>query len=93
WWGTLISGTPAEGHLALFVDGELLWETHVAIPGKADAYRVVIDSPLAAPAGAEVIFHLHNHGYNSWNFAGVELLDPASPEANPEEDSEASQDP
>ncbi len=76
WWQTLIAAEAAEGHLALFVDGELLWEEWVQIPGDADVREVVFESPLAAPAGAEVIFHLHNHGYNSWTFAGLELLDP-----------------
>jgi hypothetical protein len=75
WWQTLIAGKPAEGHLALFVDDELLWETHVAIPGEADLRQLEFESPIAAEAGSTLTFHLHNHGYNSWTFGNLELLD------------------
>lgn len=75
WWQTLIAGEPAEGHLALLVDDELLWETRVAIPGEADLEQIEFVSPIAAEAGDVLTFHLHNHGYNSWTFGGLELLD------------------
>ncbi len=76
WWQTLIADPPAEGHLALLVDEQLLWETHVAIPGKADLQQIEFNSPIAAEAGDSLTFHLHNHGYNSWTLGGLELLDP-----------------
>jgi hypothetical protein len=75
WWQTLIAGEPAEGHLALLIDDELLWETHVAIPGEAELRRIEFESPIAAEAGETLTFHLHNHGYNSWTFGSLELLD------------------
>jgi hypothetical protein len=75
WWQTLIADEPAEGHLALLVDDELLWEVHVAIPGEADSRQIEFVSPIAAEAGDVLTFHLHNHGYNSWTFGGLELRD------------------
>ena len=72
WWATLLAKTPATAHLALLVDGALLWETHVDIPGSADARVFELASPIAADAGALVTFHLHNHGQNTWTLAGVE---------------------
>lgn len=75
WWQTLIAEAPAEAHLALLADGELLWETHVAIPGPAEAQQMEFVSPIAAEAGAALTFHLHNHGYNSWTLGSLELLD------------------
>jgi hypothetical protein len=75
WWQPLIAAEPAQGHLALLVDDELLWETHVAIPGEADLRQIEFESPLAAEAGDRLTFHLHNHGYNSWTFANLELLE------------------
>ncbi|MFV8750391.1 hypothetical protein ACNOYE_07555 [Nannocystaceae bacterium ST9] len=75
WWQTLIAGEPAEGHLALLVDDELLWETHVAIPGEAELRQVEFTSPITVEPGATLTFHLHNHGYNSWTLGGLELLD------------------
>ena len=68
WWQALASVEPAEGHLAIFVDGEPLWEEHVPIPGPAATRNLEFPSPLGAPAGATLTFHLHNHGYNTWHF-------------------------
>lgn len=75
WWAALLAPEPAAGHLALLVDGELLWETWVEIPAKADARRFEFASPISAEPGARVIFHLHNHGQNTWTLATVERLE------------------
>lgn len=77
WWAALVSPEPVEGHLALLVDGELVWEQHVAIPGPAAAHDVTLASPVSAPAGATVTFHLHNHGSNTWNLNEFALQAPA----------------
>lgn len=74
WWQTLASVEPAQGHLALLVDGELLWEELVPIPGPADARNLEFPSPLGAPAGATLTLHLHNHGYNAWHFHELSVL-------------------
>jgi hypothetical protein len=74
WWQALASVDPAEGHLAIFVDGELLWEEHVPIPGPADIRSLEFESPLDAPAGATLTLHLHNHGYNTWHFHELSTL-------------------
>jgi hypothetical protein len=75
WWQGLIAPEPAIGHLALLIDGELIWELEVEIPGLADARSIVFASPIAADRGASVIFHLHNHGANSWTLAELARLD------------------
>ena len=62
----LVAPEPASAHLAILVEGELLWEQQIQIPGDAQVYTEVFESPLSAPAGAEVVFHLHNHGQNTW---------------------------
>lgn len=67
WWQALASPEPVDGHLALLVGDELVWEEHVAIPGPAAAHDVTLASPVSAPAGTTVTFHLHNHGSNTWN--------------------------
>jgi len=68
WWQALASVDPAEGHLAIFVDGELVWEELVPIPGPAATRNLEFPSPVGAPAGATLTLHLHNHGYNTWHF-------------------------
>jgi hypothetical protein len=84
WWQTLVSPAPVEGHLALFVGDALVWEEHVAIPGPAAARDVDLVSPVSAPAGTPVTFHLHNHGSNTWNLNEFALQAPAA-RAQPEE--------
>lgn len=74
WWQTLASVEPAAGHLAIFVDDELLWEELVAIPGPADTRTLELDSPVEAPVGATLTLHLHNHGYNTWHFHELSVL-------------------
>ena len=63
---------PAEGHVALAVDGVTLWERTVAIPSDPCSYTDVFESPLTAAAGATLQLHLHNHGANTWNVFRVE---------------------
>jgi len=75
WWATLASTEPASGHLALLVDGEVLWEEEVEIPGPADVRSLELESPLSAEAGHELVFHLHNHGYNNWSFGRLDVLE------------------
>lgn len=74
WWQALASLEPAEGHVAVLVDGEPLWEEHVPIPGPADVRSIEIPSPLSAPAGATLTLHLHNHGTNTWHFHDLAVL-------------------
>jgi hypothetical protein len=78
WWQTLVTPEPVDGHLALFVGGELVWEERVAIPGPADLREVELASPVSAPAGTMVGFHLHNHGSNTWNLNELALQAPAA---------------
>ena len=74
WWAALLAPEPAAGHLALLIEGELLWDTWIEIPAKADARTIEFTSPITAEPGARVTFHLHNHGQNTWTLASVERL-------------------
>jgi len=62
----LLAPEKAEAHAALLIDGQVVWEKFIEIPGKAAVYEQEFISPIAAPAGAEVMLHLHNHGQNTW---------------------------
>lgn len=79
WWQNLIALEPATGHLALSIDGELLWELEVEIPGASDAREFEFPSPVSAEAGATVNFHLHNHGQNTWTLAELARVELAAP--------------
>jgi hypothetical protein len=63
----------AVGHAALAVDGVVLWERSVRIPGPANAYDDEVMAPRAIVAGERVVFHLHNHGANTWRLGDVSV--------------------
>ena len=76
----LVAPEPAQGHLQLSVDGELVWDYLVDIPsdpelGKtpADFVSETFPAPFSAPAGSEVLFHVHNHGQNTWALRKLEV--------------------
>lgn len=73
WHQLLDAPERAEGHAALLVDGEVVWEVTVPIPSFADAHpgEWVVDRPLEE--GTMLGFHLHNHGDNSWSLGAVEI--------------------
>jgi hypothetical protein len=62
----LVAPEPALAHVAILVDGQLLWEQEIAVPGDAAVYDVEFPSPISAELGSQVVFHLHNHGQNTW---------------------------
>lgn len=68
WWATLASVEPAQAHLAVFIDDTPIWEHHVPIPSDAESITAEFPSPIDADVGQPLTFHLHNHGYNTWNF-------------------------
>jgi hypothetical protein len=69
----LDAAEPAEGHVAILVDDELVWEAHVEIPSEANVLEARVIAPRAWPAGATVGLHLHNHGYNAWTVLEVSV--------------------
>jgi hypothetical protein len=74
WHSSLVSDLPAEGHLALAVDGATLYERHVPIPSGYLAYTEQAEVDFEADAGAPLGLHLHNHGANTWNVLRVTRL-------------------
>jgi len=73
WWQRLASDVPAVGHISVVVGDTVIWQEDVAIPGSADARDVEIAAPRAFASGEPVTLHLHNHGYNTWQFADLSV--------------------
>ncbi len=65
--GSLNSSVEGEAHVALMLGEVLVWEQHIAIPGGSDVYSTELPAEVDAPTGTQAVFHLHNHGNNSWN--------------------------
>ena len=65
----LFSDPPGQGMMAIHVNEEKIWSVDVAIPGEADVYPEVFDEYPALSKGDRILFHVRNHGANSWKFA------------------------
>ena len=67
WHGPLVSASPAEGLMALSLGQELIWSRALLIPSEAQSWREVFESPVDAREGEALLFHVSNHGANSYN--------------------------
>ena len=56
WWQTLIADPPAEGHLALVVDEQLLWETSYFRVQYLEGHRRISTEATAGATRSRVIF-------------------------------------
>jgi hypothetical protein len=72
WHSTLVSEEDGQGHVALFVGDDLLFERYVDIPSDPMAYTERVTVGASADEGAIVTLHLHNHGANDWNVLRIE---------------------
>jgi len=73
WHQVLHAPAAAVGHAALAIDGEVVWERAVPIPNVGAVWRDETTAPRRFDAGEAIIFHLHNHGANSWNLGAVHI--------------------
>jgi hypothetical protein len=76
WWATLASDAPARAELELRIGETTLWTLGVDIPGEADVADPIIVIDREFLSGAPVYFHLHNHGYNTWNINRIDWRAP-----------------
>ncbi len=64
---------PAEAHLALAIDGHVVWDERVPVPSPATPYTVTTIADFDAEPDAPVTLHLHNHGLNTYRLIDVRL--------------------
>lgn len=80
WHFALDAPTRGEAHVAVALDGEVIWQRWVVVPAAEGALLLdTVVAPRTLPAGAPLVFHLHNHGANTWNLLDVV----ASPDPEP----------
>lgn len=70
----LFSDPEATGYIAVQIGDTLVWEQTVAIPGDADVYANTFDMYPEIDEETPILFHVHNHGANSWKLAHVRLV-------------------
>ena len=66
WHNLLISNPPAEGMISIQIADQVLWSQRLSIPSPAEVWTVEISSPQDFKVGEQVIFHVRNHGANSY---------------------------
>lgn len=67
-------GEAGEALVEMHMGGEMLWQKTFAIPSTGGFIIQNVTPPRAFSAGEQVLFHLHNHGANTWNLASVSIL-------------------
>jgi hypothetical protein len=70
----LVAPEPAVAHVAISIDGQVLWEREIAIPGDVNVFDETFASPITAELGSQVVFHLHNHGPNAYRLQDVLVM-------------------
>ncbi|MCA9653994.1 MAG: hypothetical protein KC501_28995 [Myxococcales bacterium] len=70
----LDAAEPAQGHVALLIEDEVVWEQTVDIPAEAEVLQEQIPIDESWPEGAAIGLHLHNHGYNAWTLAELTVI-------------------
>jgi hypothetical protein len=70
----LNAGAPAEADLALRFEDCDAWSTTIPIPSAANVDRQQFASPCALNEGAAVLFHLNNHGQNTYQLQDLSSL-------------------
>ncbi len=80
WHFELVYTDSAFANLALEVDGELVWQRAEPIPKDSELLWDVWEAQRPAPAGSQVVFHVDNHGANSYH-----LLEFSATHADPEQ--------
>ena len=73
WHGQLRFDQPEEAHVAISLDGTIIWEDEIEIPNDGGIYDITVPSTVSAKIGDIVEYHLHNHGYNTWTLLVVDV--------------------
>jgi len=59
--------------VAVWLGAVIVWEEEVDIPATSGAMEAFIPIEQAPSEDARLGLHLHNHGFNSWQFYDVIL--------------------
>lgn len=74
WFGPTLAPEPGEARVELRFEGEPIWHEVFAVPNVGGFVIETVSAPRAFEAGEAALFHLHNHGANTWNLASVALV-------------------
>ena len=66
WHSPLLNDEVTEGMIILQVAQTILWSHTLSIPGPARSWTVRFPAPLNIPKDTPLLFHIRNHGANSY---------------------------
>lgn len=76
----LVAPEPAEAVFAVAIGGAAVWRDRRDIPQEVGAFVLgKVPLPDGVPHGAQVAFHLHNHGRNSYHLLEIAAGPPDPP--------------
>ncbi len=70
----LDAAEPSTAELRLRFEECDVWEKSIPIPSDARVYEERFSSPCAIAQGGRVLFHLHNHGQNTYQLRDISVL-------------------
>ena len=76
WHSPLLSDELSQGMIVLQVDQTVLWTHALNIPTPAQSWTVQFPSPISMKAGTPLIFHIRNHGANSYTLHHLSVAHP-----------------
>lgn len=76
WSGPLDASEPAEAHVAILLEDEVVWEIYLQIPGPPEVHPIAVELDAPIPLDTQLGLHLHNHGDNVWNLGPLTLTGP-----------------
>jgi hypothetical protein len=74
WHFPLVGPEGATANLGIAIDGEVIWREVLPIPSDGALLTPVVSAPSDSFPGAEVAFHVSNHGSNSYSLIAVERV-------------------
>ncbi len=72
---SLTAPANSQANLALAVGNEVVWQTAIPIPSNSGAVLEAFQATSDYAAGTPVIFHIDNHGQNSYHLIDIVLGD------------------
>lgn len=73
WHSPLLSNVPSEGLIALQIADQIIWSQPLVIPSPALSWTLELVSPRSFEAGIPMIFHVHNHGSNTYTLNEISI--------------------
>ncbi len=70
-WDT--DGGAVAAHLGLSIAGQFVWGVEIPIPNAGQIVLADVELPVQAPEGARAVFHVDNHGANTYHLLEVSV--------------------